>query len=235
MIKLNQKSKKLLLLQRNELLTNTQKWFRKKFGRFVFTNILVNHFQDKYLEKNTEILFLKEIDTFKNYLPNKLENIMDIGCGLGIINVYLNQLLKNQPSFFLLDKNRIDKKIKYGFSDNYESYNDLNETKKILLNNDLNNKQINLLDVEKDIKIEKGIDLVISLKSMGYHYPFELYLKLFNKCCNNNTIFIFDLSEVYFNQNDLKKYFHKIQIIYEENSIHPLKRVLCNGLKGYQL
>tara|TARA_Y100000816_G_scaffold188781_1_gene137405 strand:+ start:372 stop:1079 length:708 start_codon:yes stop_codon:yes gene_type:complete len=235
LIKLNQKSKKLLLLQRNELLTNTQKWFRKKFGRFVFTNILVNHFQDKYLEKNTEILFLKEIDTFKNYLPNKLENIMDIGCGLGIINVYLNQILKNQPSFFLLDKNRIDKKIKYGFSDNYESYNDLIETKKILLNNDLNNNQINLIDVEKDIKIEKEIDLVISLKSMGYHYPFELYLKLFNKCCNNNTIFIFDLSEVYFNQNELQKYFHKIQIIYEENSIHPLKRVLCNGLKGYQL
>jgi len=40
-----------------------------------------------------------------------------------------------------------------------------------------------------DIKIEKEIDLVISLKSMGYHYPFELYLKLFNKCCNNNTIY----------------------------------------------
>ncbi len=222
-------------MQRNELLTNTQKWFRKKFGRFVFTNILVNHFQDKYLEKNTEILFLKEIETFKNFLPNNLQNIMDIGCGLGIINIYLNQIFKNQPSFFLLDKNRIDKKIQYGFSTNYESYNDLNETKKILLNNDLNNKQINLLDVEKDIKIEKGIDLVISLKSMGYHYPFELYLKLFNKCCNNNTIFIFDLSEVYFNQNELQKYFHKIQIIYEEDSIHPLKRVLCNGFMGEKL
>ena len=222
-------------MQRNELLTNTQKWFRKKFGRFVFTNILVNHFQDKYLENNTEILFLKEIETFKNYLPNNLENIMDIGCGLGIINVYLNQIFKNQPSFFLLDKNRIDKKIQYGFSDNYESYNDLNETKKILLNNDLNNNQINILDVEKDIKIEKEIDLVISLKSMGYHYPFELYLKLFNKCCNNNTIFIFDLSEIYFNQNELQKYFHKIQIIYEEDSVHPLKRVLCNGFIGDKL
>ena len=30
MIRLNQKSKKLLLLQRNELLTETQKWLRKK-------------------------------------------------------------------------------------------------------------------------------------------------------------------------------------------------------------
>ena len=41
--------------------------------------------------------------------------------------------------------------------------------------------QINLIDVETDIKIEKEIDLVISLKSMGYHYPFELYLKLFTR------------------------------------------------------
>ena len=103
------------------------------------------------------------------------------------------------------------------------------------MNNDLNNNQINILDVEKDIKIEKEIDLVISLKSMGYHYPFELYLKLFNKCCNNNTIFIFDLSEIYFNQNELQKYFHKIQIIYEEDSVHPLKRVLCNGFIGDKL
>jgi len=232
LIKLNSKSRKLLLLQRNELLTDNQKSLRKKFGRFIFTNILVNYFQDKYLEKNTEILFLKEIETFKDFLPNNLENIMDIGCGLGIINVEFNKIYKNHPNFFLLDKNRIDKKIKYGFSQNYESYNDLNETENLLLNNNIYRRQINIINVEQEIKINKKIDLVISLKSMGYHYPFELYLKLFNECCNENTLFIFDLSETYFDQNKLKKYFEKIQIIYEEDSIHPLKRVLCKGFMG---
>ena len=128
MIKLNQKSKKLLLLQRNELLTKRQVWLRKNFGRFLFTNIFVNYFQDKNLEKKTEDLFFKEIETFKNYLPKNAQNIMDIGCGLGILNVNLNKIYLNKPNF-LLDKNRIDKKIKYGFSFNYESYNELNETK----------------------------------------------------------------------------------------------------------
>ena len=116
MIKLNKKSKKLLLLQRNELLTKKQVWLRKNLGRLLFTNIFINCFQNKNIEKKTEILFLKEIETFKNYLPSFVQNIMDVGCGLGIINLHLNNIYLNKPSFFLLDKNRIDKKIKYGFS-----------------------------------------------------------------------------------------------------------------------
>ena len=67
MIKLNSKSRKLLLLQRNELLSDKQNILRKKFGRLIFTNILINYFQIKNLEQNTENLFLREIETFKNH------------------------------------------------------------------------------------------------------------------------------------------------------------------------
>ena len=72
MIKLNKLSRKLLLLQRNELLTNRQKWLRKKFGRFIFTNLLINFFQDANLETSEE-LFIKEIKTFKKFLPNSIK------------------------------------------------------------------------------------------------------------------------------------------------------------------
>ncbi len=230
MIKLNYKSKKLLLLQRNELLTEKQKWLRKKFGRFIFTNFLVNFYQNENIEKKAQELFLNEIETFRNFLPNKVANIMDIGCGLGIINIYLNKIFKNQPEFFLLDKNRIDKKIQYGFSTDYESYNNLNETKKILLNNEININQINLFDVEEDIKIEKKIDLVISLKSMGYHYPLENYLELFKDCCTLHTVFIFDVSKGKYDENLLRKYFKSVEIVYQEKSIHSLNRVYCKQL-----
>ena len=231
MIKLNSKSKKLLLLQRNELLTEKQKFIRKKFGRFLFTNIFINFFQFKNIEKIAEDLFEKELETFKNFLPNSAKNIMDIGCGIGIINIYLNFFFSSKTNFFLLDKNRIDKKIKYGFSNDYESYNDLNETKNILLENDIESTCINLFDVEKPIKIDKKIDLVISLKSMGYHYPFEVYLDLFKKCCSKNTIFIFDVSDGYYNESLIKKYFEDFQIIYEEKSIHSLKRLYCKNFR----
>ena len=231
MLNLNNKSKKLLLLQRNELLTEKQKWNRKKFGRFLFTNFFINFNQAKDITLNAENLFKSEMDTFKDFLPRTCNNIMDIGCGLGIINILLNNFYNDKTSFYLLDKNRIDKKIKYGFSSNYESYNDLNETKRILLENNISEGSLFLFDVENDIQIDGKIDLVISLKSMGYHYPFETYLQLLRKCCNENTIFIFDIIKDASDKNLFKKYFENIDTIYEEKSIHSLKRLFCKGLR----
>ena len=231
MIKLNSKSKKLLLLQRNELLTKTQNLIRKKFGRLLFTNFFINYFQNQDLEKITEELFLKELNTFKNFLPNSVNTIMDIGCGLGIINIYLNKFFEKKPIFFLLDKNRIDRKIKYGFSLNYESYNDLNETKNILLENEINSTCVHLFDVERQFQINKKIDLVISLKSMGYHYPINSYIELFRNCCTKNTVFIYDIGENQYDENYLKTIFDDIKIIYEENTNNVLKRVCCKNFK----
>ena len=116
MINLNSLSKKLLLLQRNELLSRRQKFLRKRFGRFIFTNFLINFFQKENIEYVSSKLFQDEIDTIKNFLPKKAYNIMDIGCGLGIINIFLNEIYQNEACFYLLDKNHIDTKIKYGFS-----------------------------------------------------------------------------------------------------------------------
>ena len=174
---------------------------------------------------------MTEIETFKQFLPIKTKNILDIGCGLGIINIYLNKLFKNKPSFYLLDKNYIDKKIKYGFSNDYEAYNELNQTEKILLDNDIKKENINLFNVDNKIEINTKIDLVISLKSLGYHYPFEKYLKLFKQCCTEETIFIFDVSLGNFDKELFQNYFKNIKVIYEEKSIHHLKRLYCKNFK----
>ena len=230
MIHLNKISRKLLLLQRNELLSNRQKYLRKKFGRYIFTNFLIHYFQKKNLENLTENLFKNELKTFVKYLPANIENIVDIGCGLGILHIYINEMYQNKPSFFLLDKNTIDTKIKYGFSENYDSYNILNETKNILLNNGLLNEQIHLINVDKEIKIDNKIDLLISLKSMGYHYPIDNYIDLLKTMCNNKTIFIFDVFADRYNVDLIKKNFKFVEVIYEESSLHSLKRLYCKGL-----
>ena len=231
MIKLNSKSKKLLLLQRNELLSKRQNWLRKNFGRLIFTNFFVNYFQIHNIEKITEKLFYKEFETFKNYLPNSAENIIDIGCGLGIINIYLNEFFEKKPVFFLLDKNRVDRKIKYWFSSNYESYNDLKETENILLDNNIDGSCINLFDVEKQFIIKKKMDLVISLKSMGYHYPINTYIELLRNCCTKDTIFIFDIGDNQYDGEYLKTIFDDVKIIYEEKTNNILRRLCCKRLK----
>ena len=176
-------------------------------------------------------LFEKEYNIIKNYLPNKTHNIMDVGCGLGIINIFIQQHYKNNLKYFLIDKNKIDLKIKYGFQDNYESYNDLLETKKLLNSNGIKNENIFMIDAEKQIVIDQKIDFVISLKSMGYHYPYEMYLSLLKKVASDNCTFIFDLaSKKYKDLETIKKHFREYRVIFEEDSIHPLKRVVLKGL-----
>ena len=83
-------------MQRNELLSEKQKYLRKRFGRFFFSNFLINFYQIEEIEKNSSKLFHDEIDKIKNFLPYNLQNIMDIGCGLGIINIFLNEIYKNK-------------------------------------------------------------------------------------------------------------------------------------------
>ena len=230
MIYLNKLSRKLILLQRNELLSNRQKYLRKRFGRYIFTNFLIHYFQKNDLKILTENLFRKELETFEKYLPSNVENIMDIGCGLGVLNIFINQKYQNNPNFYLLDKNTVDNKIKYGFSKDYESYNDLNETKNILLKNGLSKEQIYIKNVDQEITTDNKINLVISLKSMGYHYPLENYINLIKSTCSTKTVFIFDVFWEKYSLSDVKKYFNEAKIIYEENSLHSLKRLYCSGL-----
>ena len=230
MIKLNKKSKKLILLQRNELLSEKQKILRKRFGRFLFTNFFVHFFQNQKLDESVQNLFEKEYETIKNFLPSNALNILDIGCGLAILDIFLAQNYE-KPNFFLIDKNKVDLKIKYGFSKNYESYNNLNETKKILLANNILDEQIFIKNAEEKIDINKKMDLVLSIKSMAFHYPLENYLDLLKRVCTKNTEFIFDISTERYQLDSLSEYFEKIDVIYEEDSQHPLKRVHCKNFK----
>ena len=131
----------------------------------------------------------------------------------------------------MLDKDKIDSSIKYGFNEDYESYNDLEETKNFLIKNNINEDKIVIQNAEKEINISDKIDLVISLKSMGYHYPIEKYLNLFKKNCHKNTVFIFDVTTGRYNKDNISNFFNQSKVIYEEESLHPLKRLYCTGFK----
>ena len=75
------------------------------------------------------------------------------------------------------------------------------------------------------------MDLVLSIKSMAFHYPLENYLDLLRRVCTQNTEFIFDISTERYQLDSLSEYFEKIDVIYEEDSQHPLKRVHCKNFK----
>ena len=224
----NNLEKKLLLLQRNEFLSSSQIKLRKLFGRSLFTNFFINYFQDINLEQKVFNKIKEEFETLKNYLPSNVKNIMDIGCGIGLINIFLNDYFIDCQKFYLLDKNKIDSKIVYGFSDHYESYSITNITKNFLINNNIQEHKLNLIDVNKKFSIKSNsIDLCISLVSMGYHYPFSQYLDIIKEVSNNNTVFIFDIASEFQDITSLRDHFGDIKIIEESKLKQPRTRVAC--------
>ena len=126
---LNNRHKKCFLLQRNHFLSNAQKNIRKLFGRYLFTNLFVFFFNP--IEKLNHKLnqeFRLEFNEMFNYLPKNINNVLDIGSGLGIINIFINDNFNNDVDFTLIDKNYIEKKVSYGFDEKGQFYNDFNVT-----------------------------------------------------------------------------------------------------------
>ena len=231
-VKINKRHQKLLLLQRIDLISEKQRIIRKKFGRFLFTNFFVNFFiSQKEIENKINDEFLKEFNSIKNYLPKNSKNILDIGCGLGAINIYLNDYYSKKTYFTLIDKNYVDKKVAYGFKNNSESYNKLEITKDFLILNGFKTEQLQLINADEKVVLKNKYELIISLFSMGYHYSIENYIDIIKKISIKNTKFIFDLSMEYNELNEVKKYFNKVEIIKNDNEVKQnYLRLLCSEI-----
>ena len=232
-IKLKNKYKRYILLQRNSYLSNFQKKIRKIFGRYLFTNFFVNYFNPiSRINDKLNKDFDYEFNNMSNFLPKKSNYILDIGSGLGIIDVYINNFYNNIPEFTLIDKSHVEKKVSYGFNVNGQFYNNFDLTLDFLEYQGLDSKKIDLVDANLKNNINKNFDLVVSLLSMGYHYPITQYLETLRNNTNIDTVFIFDIANEYTNLNSIKKIFKSVDIIYKSQLIrHNYLRVCCKYLK----
>jgi len=151
-----------------------------------------------------------EYETFKNHI-GKPKRILELGCGLGRMSVYLNKQLDYDTEFILADYDNVSEKIKYGWNPGKSLYNKLNLTTKFCLMNNLVNFKI--FDLSKnDILKLKNIDLVISVMAVGFHYPIEQYMEKLLKICNGNMIFGIRKRKCEYNKKTFSKYFKTIMI-----------------------
>jgi len=218
---------KNLLFQRNELLSPAQKKIRKFFGRYLFTNFFVFFFTNQKIDRDYFDIVNHELKKIKYYIPKKIKNVLSIGCGLGGFEVLLQNYLSSDTKFYLLEKNFTSNKVIYGWDkNNKEAYNSIILTKKFIYLNSREKKNFYVYNVDKDKLPKKKFDLIISLKSLNYHYPFDIYKKYLKKNSTNKTIFIFDtVRPDYF-----KKIFKYVSTISsDENKIHTSKRFICSN------
>lgn len=135
----------------------------------------------------------KEYLSIKDSLPKTCSSILDIGCGVAGIDVLLNKHYEGKPTFYLLDKTKIEKSVFYGFKPRGAFYNSLDIAKEMLIQNGISERCVRCVEATdaNKIDIHCKVDLVISLISWGFHYPIEIYLdKVYDKLVEGGFLII---------------------------------------------
>ena len=120
-----------------------------------------------------------EYMSIREHLPERPAAILDIGCGIAGIDVFL-QRHYGRPAdleFHLLDKSHVEEKIYYHFRDRAAFYNSLEHAARFLADNGIPADRIFAHEARDDGRIpgDRLFDLVISLISWGFHYPVGVY------------------------------------------------------------
>lgn len=111
----------------------------------------------------------RDFEGMKSALPEGIESILDIGCGLAGIDILLS---KHYPhaEIYLLDADGPESNCRPGFWPTMRPYTSREVANSLLKANGIT-KQVWHDIGTQDLKA----DLVISLLSLGFHYPLDAY------------------------------------------------------------
>lgn len=168
----------------------------------------LNHDQKKKIYKK----YYKNYWAIKDYLPKKPKKILDIGCGLGILDIFIfcHYYCNKNIKFYFFDKTRIEKKVWGGFREKAAFYNNMNYVAEICENARLKNYEL-INATKENLANLKELDLVISSISWGFHYPISMYIEEVNKAMRKDGILIIIGFRDPEGKELLKKYFEEIK------------------------
>jgi SAM-dependent methyltransferase len=117
-----------------------------------------------------------EYRSIADALPPAASDVLDIGCGLAGIDLYLYLHYHAQINLHLLDRDGISD-IYYGFNSKGAFYNSLAVARSLLQDNGVAARHVHTYEVMRDrFPSAPQFQLVLSLISWGYHYPISTYV-----------------------------------------------------------
>ncbi|HEX8962765.1 MAG TPA: hypothetical protein VF801_07155 [Rhodocyclaceae bacterium] len=135
--------------------------------------------------------------TIRDHLPPDPAAILDIGCGIAGIDVFLHRHYGRPANleFHLLDKSRVEEQVYYHFRDRAAFYNSLEHARRFLVDNGIPAERVFPHEVGDDGRIpgDRQFDLVISLISWGFHYPVATYAEQVAQRLNPGGRLILDI------------------------------------------
>lgn len=112
------------------------------------------------------------------FLPEKVDTILEIGCGMAAIEVFLKRKYPDAQLTLLdgtggniVEQGTKNETGKGGWQDKLKPYNSREHTELLLAANDV--KVDRWIDI--GTKEHLKADLILSMASWGYHYPFSTY------------------------------------------------------------
>ncbi len=212
-----------ILLQRTE----TQSWLKqlryvlpkgRKIYNAVYNKLLYKvealfrqeEIKDKYINKLNE-----EFQSIRPHLPESPDKILDIGCGIGGMELFLSHHYDEaKPEYYLLDKTEVSEDVYYQFYEDAAYYNSLEVAGKLLQENSVEEERINLLDADKyDLFELSGVDICFSFLSWAFHYPLETYLDEVLHCLKPEGKLVLDLRKGTDALKECERYFEESEQI----------------------
>lgn len=117
---------------------------------------------------------------------HQVENLLDIGCGMGGIDILLHELF--DCSVHLLDETG-DGQTRSMFHNEVQPYNDMQVATEFLRKNGVTDIHTYPADPSLTIPCE----LIISLLSWGHHFPVETYLDLATRSLGEGGLLVLDI------------------------------------------
>jgi hypothetical protein len=149
--------------------------------------------------------------------------ILDIGAGLGGIDILLHNYYSNlghPPKIFLLDKNKVDENIKYGYSNTPSAYNNLSLAEQFFHMNNIPVEDCRFVTEYPKVTF----DIIISLISCGFHYPISEYISYIKHSIHTKTVVIMDIRKFSGQFDTLHNTFNWVNCL---QVTQKYKRIVC--------
>lgn len=145
------------------------------------------------IDNAINLMIEKDFNMIEEYLPTHCDRSLDIGCGLGLINILLYKKYKS-TNIYLLDKTELNVEEISGIHKNYKFYNSMQAAKETITLNGIEENKLNLYETTdyKDLFNIK-FDVIFSLLSCGWHYPVSTYIDLLSNSLSDDGVLILDL------------------------------------------
>lgn len=163
------------------------------------------------------------------HVPSQTSSILDIGCGIAGLDVFLHKALDG-PDLILLDKTAIESKVWYMFEAKGAFYNSLELARDTLVQNGVPDDKITCMQAPEtgEIALPKGsVDLVVSTISWGFHYPVSTYAKSVRDVLSPQGALILDVRKDTGGESTLEEFF-ALDVIDEQPKFNTIKATVLS-------